>query len=155
MELFRRSLDYEPEGSYVTPDRVKKIEDVLTEDEKILYLIRCWIVELGDEDASSGDDRTRISSKGWPRMGITDQRIVVKIPQRFGKIEQVVPYEDITDVDLFVSIERAESGFTYKKNRLTLRTPNWTYYAEIDSPDSSECREAIRFVREKIDEVSP
>jgi len=148
MGLFDRgSLGYEPEGDYVTRKRVKKVEDILDDNEKVMYLTRGSTVDVegsGSGESLFGDDRGRKSgSKGFVRAAITDRRIAVKIPQWLGNDERTIPYTNITSVDL-------DTGLL--KKRLTLQTPGSTYHIEVDEPGKSECRDATQFIRDKMSE---
>ena len=69
----------------------------------------------------------------------------MKIPQLLGSDERTIPYENITSVDL-------DTGLV--KKRLTLQTAGSTYHIEADLPGKSECREAVRFIREKMSEAN-
>lgn len=159
MGLFRRSLDYEPEGEYVTAGRVRKIEDVLDEDEEVSYLIRGPTVDVdrsdrGEGTASSGNGRRRIVADGWARVGITDRGIRMKVPRRSGEMTRSFPYEEITAVDLSISIERTDLDSRYEKKRLRVRTSDSAYYVTVDEPGKAECRDAVRFARQRIDDES-
>lgn len=150
MGIFRnKSLDYEPEGDYVTRKRVAKVEDILDDDEKVMYLTRGSTVDVegsGSGNSLFGDDRSRKSGfRGWVRAAITDRRIVVKIPQWLGNDERTIPYKNITSVDL-------DTGLINK--RITLQTPGSTYHIEVQAPGKSETREATKFIREKMSEAN-
>lgn len=137
----------ENHGVYVTTERVKKIESVLDDSEKVHYLTRGSTVDVEGSSAGSslfGDDRSRKSgTKGYVRAAITDNRIVVKVPQWLGDDERSVPYRNITSVDL-------DTGLINK--RLSLQTPGQTYHIEAQEPDKEEVREAAKFIRNKITE---
>lgn len=134
-------------GDYVTAERIEKIESVLDDSEKVHYLTRGATVDVEGSSAGSslfGDDRSRKSgTKGYVRAAITDNRVVVKIPQWLGNDERSVPYQNITSVDL-------DTGLTYK--RLSLQTPGQTYHIEAHEPDKEEIRETVKFIRNKITE---
>ena len=140
-------IECEPQGEYVTAERVGKIEDVLDDGENVHYLTRGSTVDVEGSSAGSslfGDDRSRKSgTKGHVRAAMTDDRVVVKIPQILGNDERSVPYESITSVDL-------DTGLMNK--RISLQTPGQTYHIEAHKPGKDECREAVGFVREKIKE---
>lgn len=134
-------------GDYVTDERIKKIEDILDDDEKVHYLTRGSTVDVEGSSAGSslfGDNRSRKSgTKGFVRAGITDTRVVVKVPQWLGNDERSIPYQNITSVDL-------DTGLVNK--RLSLQTPGQTYHIEVHEPDKQEVRDAVKFIRNKITE---
>jgi len=136
-------------GAYVTDSRLKKVESVLDEDEIVHYLTRGSTVDVEGSSAGSslfGDDRSRKSgTRGYVRAAITDRRVVVKVPQWLGSDERSVPYDSITSVDL-------DTGLVNK--RLTLQTPGQTYHIEVHEPGKDECRDAVRFIRKKINEAN-
>lgn len=143
------SLDYEPEGDYVTKKRVGKVEDILDEDEQVMYLTRGSTVDVeGSGSGSSlfGDDRSRKSGfRGWVRAAFTQKRVAIKIPQWLGNDERSVPYSNITSIDL-------DTGLV--KKRISLQTPGPTYHIEADNPGKEECRDALRYARKKIGEAN-
>ncbi|MFW5918181.1 MAG: PH domain-containing protein [Haloferacaceae archaeon] len=135
-------------GAYVTDERVRKIQDVLDDDERVHYLTRGSTVDVEGSSAGqslSGDDRSRKSgTRGYVRAAITDRRVVVKVPQWLGDDERTIPYRNVTSVDL-------DTGYVVK--RLSLQTPGQTYHIEVHEPDKAEVREAVKFVRERIAEA--
>lgn len=139
----------DPQGDYVTPARVGKIEDVLDDGENVHYLTRGSTVDVqegGDSSSLFGDDRSRKSgTRGWVRAAFTDSRIVVKVPQMLGTDERSIPYQNITSVDL-------DTGLV--KKRVTLQTMGATYSIEADEPGKDEVREATGFVRQKLGELN-
>lgn len=136
-------------GNYVTAERVNKITDVLDTDEKVHYLTRGTTVDVEGSSAGHslfGDDRSRKSgTRGYVRAGITDRRVVIKVPQWLGSDERSVPYDSVTSVDL-------DTGLTMK--RLSLQTAGQTYHIEAHEPDKDECRQITRFIRNKISEAN-
>lgn len=134
-------------GDYVTEKRVAKVESILDEGETVHYLTRGSTVDVEGSSAGSslfGDDRSRKSgTRGWVRAAITDKRVAIKIPQWLGSDERSIPYDSITSVDL-------DTGLI--KKRISLQTAGQTYHIEADEPGKEECREAVRFIREKISE---
>lgn len=134
-------------GEYVTNARLKKIESVLDEDETVHYLTRGSTVDVEGSSAGNslfGDDRSRKSgTRGYVRAAITNNRIVVKVPQWLGNDERSVPYQNITSVDL-------DTGLINK--RLSLQTPGQTYHIEVHEPGKEEVRDAVKFIRNKITE---
>lgn len=139
-------LDYEPHGEYVTAKRVGKIEDVLDDGERVLYLTRGSTVDVEGSSAGSslfGDDRSRKSgTRGWVRAAFTDDRVVIKVPQVLGSDERVVPYHNIVSADL-------DTGLVNK--RVSLHTAGPTYHIEVHDPGKDECRDIITFVREQAE----
>lgn len=137
------------QGEYVTSKRLAKVESVLDDDETVHYLTRGSTVDVEGSSAGSslfGDDRSRkTGTRGYVRAAITDRRVVVKVPQWLGSDERSVPFESITSVDL-------DTGLVNK--RLTLQTPGQTYHIEVHEPGKDECREAVRFIRNKISEAN-
>lgn len=138
---------YSPKGSYVNQERIKKVEDVLDEDENVHYITSGSTVDVEGSQAGVslfGDDRSRKSgTKGWVRAAFTQKRVVIKIPQWLGSDERTIPYHNITSVDL-------DTGLVNK--RITLQTPGQTYHVEAQNPDKTECRNIVKFVRDKIRE---
>jgi len=143
-------LDYDPKGDYVTAARVAKIEDVLAEGERVLYMTRGSRIDTegaGSGTSLFGDDRSeKTGTSGFVRAAFTDDRIVAKIPQFFGSDERSVPYENIVSADL-------DTGITVK--RLSLQTAGPTYHIEAHDPGKDECREIAAFVREQMSALSP
>jgi hypothetical protein len=137
----------DPQGDYVTPARVGKVDDVLDDGENVHYLTRGSTVDVqegGDNSSLFGDDRSRKSgTRGWVRAAFTDSRVVVKVPQILGNDERSIPYQNIASVDL-------DTGLITK--RVTLQTMGATYHIEVDDPGKDEVRDATRFVRQKLSE---
>jgi len=137
----------EPCGSYVTSERLKKVVDILDNDEVVHFLTRGSTVDVEGSGAGGslfGDDRSRKSgTKGYVRAVVTDRRVAVKVPQILGNDERSVPYSNITSVDM-------DTGLVNK--RLTLQTPGQTYHIEVHEPRKDELREITRFIRGKISE---
>lgn len=135
----------EPQGEYVTPKRVAKIQSVLDDGEPVHYLTRGSTIDVqkgGDSTSLWGNDRSRKSgTKGWVRAAFTDSRVVIKIPQILGSDERIIPYESILSVDL-------DTGLV--KKRITLQTAGSVYHIEADNPGKDEVREATKFVRERM-----
>jgi hypothetical protein len=137
--------DHSPVGDYVTEKRIAKVEGILDNDENVHYITRGSTVDVEGSQAGGslfGDDRSRKSgTKGYVRAAYTQKRVVIKIPQWLGTDERTVPYHNITSVDL-------DTGLVNK--RVTLQTPGQTYHIEAQEPGKDECREVIKFVRDKI-----
>lgn len=136
-------------GDYVTKKRLLKVEDILDDDETVYYLTRGSTVDVEGSSAGSslfGDDRSRkTGTKGWVRAVYTDKRVAVKVPQVLGDDERSIPYHSVTSVDL-------DTGLQTK--RFSLQTPGQTYHIETHDPGKDECREIVRFVRDKIAEAN-
>lgn len=143
------ALAADPQGGYVTKGRYNKIKDMLEGDEKVHFLTRGSTVDVEGSSAGRslfGDDRSRKSgTRGWVRAIITNKRVAIKIPQVLGNDERSIPYSSITSVDL-------DTGLVNK--RLTLQTPGQTYHIEVHDPGKEEVRQAIRFIRMKVEEAN-
>lgn len=137
----------EMSGSYVTPDRIKKVVDILDPNEVVHYLTRGTTVDVEGSGAGGslfGDDRSRkTGTRGYVRAIITNRRVAVKVPQMLGNDERSVPYTNITSVDL-------DTGLVNK--RLTLQTAGQTYHIEAQEPGKEELRNITQFIRKKISE---
>jgi len=145
----RRPASDKPCGKYVTPERLKKIVDILDNDEVVHFLTRGSTVDVEGSGAGGslfGDDRSRKSgTSGYVRSVVTDRRVAVKVPQFLGNDERSIPYSNITSVDM-------DTGLVNK--RLTLQTPGQTYHIEAHEPGKDELREITRFIRRKISEAN-
>lgn len=137
--------DHSPVGDYVTQKQVDKIKDVLDADENVHYITEGSTIDVEGSQAGNsiwGNDRSRKSgTKGWVRAAYTQKRVVIKIPQWLGSDERTIPYRNITSVDL-------DTGLVNK--RVTLQTAGQTYHIEAQDPGKSECREVVKFVRDKL-----
>lgn len=138
----------EPVGNHVTEKRLRKIDGVLQNGEKVHYMTAGSTIDVaGDESGTSlfGNDRGRKSgTTGYVRTAFTDDRIVIKVPQVTGNDQRIVPYNSITSVDV-------DTGLV--KKRISLQTKSQTYHIEVDKPGKDECRSISSFVREKIRET--
>lgn len=143
------SLNADPQGAYVTAERVRKISDVLNPDEVVHYLTKGSTVDTegaGSGSSLFGNDRSRKSgTRGWVRAAITDQRTVVKIPQVLGDDERSIGYDNITSVDV-------DTGLVNK--RLTLHTAGPTYHVEVQEPNKQEVSDAAGFIRRQVSEAN-
>ena len=141
-------MDAHPQGDHVTEKRVRKIDSLLEPDEAVHYMTAGSTVDAEGDGAGQslfGDDRSRKSgTTGFVRTAFTDDRVVVKIPQITGNDQRIVPYNNITSVDI-------DTGLV--KKRVSLQTKGHTYHIEVDDPGKEECREIGSFVREKIRET--
>lgn len=152
MGLFRSSdsgLDYEPESDWVTEKRIKKMEDLLDEDERVQFMTVGSTIDVegaGSGKSLFGNERSRKSgTRGYVRTAFTDDRIVVKIPQWTGSDQRKLTYDKILGVDL-------DTGLV--SNRLTLQTAGPTWHIEINQPGKGECRNLVSFIETKIGEMS-
>lgn len=137
-------LDCEPQGDWVTADRAQKIADLLRPDEKLHYMTKGGTIDVegsGAGESLFGNDRSRKSSMRGVWAGVTDQRVVVHIPQLTGDDERSVPYEAVTTVDL-------DTGLVNK--RYSLQGPGQTYHIQATNPGKEECREMVQFIRTKV-----
>ncbi|MFC4448011.1 PH domain-containing protein [Halorussus aquaticus] len=139
------TLDYEPEGDYVTAERIGKMDDVLDDDEEVMFVIEGKnIQEKGEGRGVLGSDvDAKNSLLSSILTGATDKRLVSKIPQMTGDDEQTIPYSRIEGVDL-------DTGLVTKK--LTVKTSGSAYEFGVQDPDADEVREMARFIREKMKE---
>jgi hypothetical protein len=135
-------------GEFVTPEKIEKLEDVLDSSEEVHYITEGSTVDVEGSSAGNslfGDNRSRkMGTRGYVRSAITNKRVVVKIPQFLGNDERSIPYRNITSVDL-------DTGLIYK--RITLQTPGQTYHIEAIEPGKDEVRKAVKFIRDRLDDV--
>lgn len=139
--------DAEPQGEYITEKRLRKIDSALEDGESVHYMTAGSTIDAEGDGAGQslfGDDRSRKSgTTGFVRTAFTDDRVVIKIPQVTGNDRRIVPYNNITSVDV-------DTGLV--KKRISLQTKGHTYHIEVDKPGKDECREICSFVREKMRE---
>lgn len=138
----------DPQGDHVSQKRLRKIDPVLEEGESVHYMTAGSTVDAEGDGAGQslfGDDRSRKSgTTGYVRTAFTDDRVVIKIPQITGNDQRIVPYNNITSVDV-------DTGMI--KKRISLQTKGHTYHIEVDKPGKEECRDIASFVREKMREL--
>lgn len=140
-------LKAEPQGEWVTPDRVGKVQDLLDDDEVVHYMWRGGTLDVegsGAGDSIFGNDRDRKSSFKGIFPAVTNKRIVIAIPQFLGDDERHIPYHSITSVDL-------DTGLMAR--RVSLQTKGQTYHIQAQGPSKDELRDAMRFIREKVEET--
>lgn len=141
-------LNYEPKGEFVTAKRVEKMGGVTEDDERIMFMTAGSTVDVegaGSGTSLFGNNRSRKSgTRGYVRAAFTEERVAIKIPQLTGSDERSVPYHNIVSVDL-------DTGLI--KKRVTLQTAGPTYHIEVDKPGKDECRQLIRYVRDKVSEA--
>jgi hypothetical protein len=135
-------------GEFVTPEKIEKLEDVLDSSEEVHYMTEGSTVDVEGSSAGNslfGDNRSRkMGTRGYVRSAITNKRVVVKIPQFLGNDERYIPYRNITSVDL-------DTGLIYK--RISLQTPGQTYHIEVIDPGKDEVRKAVKFIRDRLNDV--
>lgn len=140
-------LDCEPQGEWVNADRVEKVRDLLDEGEKVHYMWRGGTIDVEGSQAGEsifGNDRDRKSSFKGIFTAVTDKRIVIAVPQFLGDDERHIPYRSVTSVDL-------DTGLMAR--RVSLQTKGQTYHIQAQGPSKDELREAMKFVREKVEEA--
>lgn len=140
-------LDCEPQGEWVNREKVAKVEDLLDDDELVHYMWRGGTIDVEGSSAGEsifGNDRDRKSSFKGIFTAITNKRIVIAIPQFLGDDERHIPYRSVTSVDL-------DTGLMAR--RVSLQTKGQTYHIQANGPSKDELREAMRFIREKVEEV--
>ena len=140
-------LDARPQGDWVTPERVEKVDDLRDDDEVVHYMWRGGTIDVEGSSAGDsifGNDRDRKSSFKGIFTAVTDKRIVIAIPQVLGDDERHIPYHSVTSVDL-------DTGLMAR--RVSLQTKGQTYHIQAQGPSKDELRDAMRFVREKVEET--
>ena len=141
-------LGYEPRGEFVTATRVSKLGGVIEPDERVQYTTAGTTIDVegaGSGRSLFGNDRSRkTGTRGYVRTAFTDDRVAIKIPQWTGSDERTIPHRNIVAIDL-------DTGLV--KKRISIQTPGPTYHIEVDEPGKSECRELVRFVRDRVSEV--
>lgn len=141
-----RHLDADPQGSWVTADRVEKMGDTLDDDENVHYMFKGGTLDVeGSTSGESiwGNDRDRKSSLKGVYTAVTDKRVVINIPQFLGDDERHIPYSSIVSCDL-------DTGLMSR--RVSLQTKGPTYHIQAQGPDKDELRTALRFIRDKAEE---
>lgn len=150
-EVSEGTLNYhsncEPQGEWVNKERIKKVKDLLDPDESVHYMWRGGTIDVEGSSAGDsifGNDRDRKSSFKGIFTAVTDKRIVIAIPQVLGDDERHIPYRSVTTVDL-------DTGLVNR--RVSLQTKGQTYHIQAQGPSKDELRDAMRFIREKVEEV--
>lgn len=143
-----KHMDADPQGDWVTPERVRKMGDTLDDDENVHYMFRGGTIDV--EGSSSGDsifgnDRSRKASFKGIFTAITDKRVVINIPQFLGDDERHIPYSSIVSCDL-------DTGLVSR--RVSLQTKGPTYHIQAQGVDEDELRTALRFVRDKAEDAN-
>lgn len=135
-------------GDWVNKERLEKVRDLLDGDEKVHYMWRGGTIDVEGSSAGDsifGNDRDRKSSFKGIFTAVTSKRIVIAIPQFLGDDERHIPYHSATSVDL-------DTGLVNR--RVSIQTKGQTYHIQAQGPSKDELREAMRFIREKIEEAN-
>lgn len=139
-------MDAEPQGDWVTRERIDKMGDTLDADENVHYMFKGGTLDVeGSTSGESlwGNDRDRKSSLKGVFTAVTDKRVVINIPQFLGDDERHIPYSSIVSCDL-------DTGLVNR--RVSLQTKGPTYHIQANGPDKDELRTALRFIRDKAEE---
>jgi hypothetical protein len=141
-------LDCEPQGEWVSETWVEKIVHLLDEDEVVHYMWRGGTIDVEGASAGNsifGNDRSRKASFKGVFTGITNKRIVIAIPQYLGDDERHIPYRSATSVDL-------DTGLINR--RVSIQTKGQTYHIQAQGPSKEELRDAMGFIRKKIEDAN-
>lgn len=142
-------MDADPQGAWVTPARIAKMGHTLDDDDEVVhYMFKGGTIDVeGSTSGTSlfGNDRDRKSAIKGIYTAVTDQRVVIHIPQFTGNDERHVPYSSVVSCDL-------DTGLVAK--RLSLQTKGPTYHIQVNEPGREELREAIRFIRDKAEDAN-
>lgn len=141
-------LDCEPQGGWVNAKRLGKVSELLDDDELVHYMWRGGTIDVEGSSAGEsifGNDRDRKSSIKGIFTAVTNKRIVIAIPQFLGDDERHIPYHSVTSVDL-------DTGLVNR--RVSLQTKGQTYHIQAQGPDKDELRDAMRFIRERVEEAN-
>lgn len=140
-------MDADPQGSWVTAERIAKMGDTLDPDENVHYMFKGGTIDVeGSTSGESlwGNDRDRKSSLKGVFTAVTDKRVVINIPQFLGDDERHVPYSSIVSCDL-------DTGLVNR--RVSLQTKGPTYHIQAQGPSKDELRTALRFIRDKAEDA--
>ena len=134
-----------PQGSYVTDETIGKVDSEVWSDESVQYITK----GSGNvKESFQGSTTKHSSTKGWPRMVATDQRVFIKIPQLTGSTVESVNYQDLSAADI------GSSGLTGTQMKLrTIRGKSYTFKA--DEPGDAELEEMMDYIREQISNHQP
>lgn len=147
-ENIKHHLNCEPQGDWVNNKQVKKVTGLLDENETVHYMWRGGTIDVEGSSAGEsifGNNRDRKSSFKGIFTAVTNKRIVIAIPQYLGDDERHIPYHSATSVDL-------DTGLVNR--RVSIQTKGQTYHIQAQGPSKDELREAMRFIREKIEEAN-
>ena len=137
-------LDCEPQGAWVTAERVEKIADMLESDEQVHYLIRCNAINVTEGHVPTGSNSYAINSmRGYNRAAFTDRRVLVKVPT-FLKTQSIsLPYDNIEHVQI-------ASGLLH--DQISIQAVQDTYDLNTLNPEEAEIEEAANFLNRMITE---
>ena len=141
-------LNCDPQGDWVNNKRLKKVIELLDEDETVHYMWRGGTIDVEGSSAGEsifGNDRDRKSSLKGVFTAVTNKRIVIAIPQYLGDDERHIPYHSATSVDL-------DTGLINR--RVSIQTKGQTYHIQAQGPSKDELRDGMRFIRKKIEEAN-
>jgi hypothetical protein len=133
------------QGSYVTDETIGKVDDEVWSDESVQYIAKGSgnVVE-----SFQGSTTKHASTKGWPRIVATNQRVFIKTPQFTGSTVESVDYQDLTAADI------GSSGLTGTEMKLrTFRGKTYTFNA--DEPGDAELEEMMNYIRKQISNDQP
>jgi|GEM_PF-7062942 len=140
-------LDCNPQGDWVTPERLEKVIELLDDEETVHYMWRGGTIDVegsGAGESIFGNDRDRKSSFKGIYTAVTNKRIVIAVPQVLGDDERHIPYRSVTSVDLDTGV---------LSRRVSLQTKGQTYHIQAQGPSKDEIRSAMKFIREKVEEL--
>ena len=140
--------DCTPQGEWVNAERAQKVSHLLDDNEKIHYMWRGGTIDVEGSaagDSIFGNDRDRKSSIKGIFTAATSERIVIAIPQVLGDDERHLPYHSATSVDL-------DTGLVNR--RISIQTKGQTYHIQAQGPSKDELRDAMRFLRDKIEQAN-
>jgi hypothetical protein len=141
-------MDCEPQGEWVNTERLNKVTDLLDEAETVHYMWRGGTIDVEGSSAGDsifGNNRDRKASFKGIFTAITSSRIVIAIPQYLGDDERHIPYHSATSIDL-------DTGLLNR--RVSIQTRGQTYHIQAQGPPKDELREAMKFIRQKIEEAN-
>jgi hypothetical protein len=135
-------------GEWVNEERLKEVHHLLDEDERVHYMWRGATIDVEGSGAGKsifGNDRSRKSSWTGIHTGVTNKRIVIAISQFLGDDERHIPYRSATSVDLDTGVWA---------HRVSIHTKGQTYHISAPYHSKDELREAMQFIRQKIEEAN-
>lgn len=141
-------LDCTPQGDWVNAGRVEKVAELLDDDETVHYMWKGGTIDVqgsGAGESIFGNSRDRKSSFKGIYTAVTNKRIVIAIPQFLGDDERHIPYHSVTSADL-------DTGLVSR--RVSLQTKGQTYHVQAQGPSKEELRDAMKFVRNRVEEVN-
>ena len=127
------------EGSYVTEERIGKIDDELRDNETVQYIAKGNSLDAKYQGSTTNYNNT----KGWPRLVATDKRVFFKVPKVLNTKVESVEYNELSGADL------GSSGLS--GTEIKLRTiQGKTFVFKADEPGDVELEELVDFIREQI-----